>query len=253
MAYLVAVKLTLTWVNFPDSMFPHPSQKATFEWSFICILAISGIIGLVLALWTGFPEMWDRHVSTKQRFIIPVLLGVAFGLIEIQADRMTGECRLVVEKLHLQRFHMEFPASLLVYPGGAIIVDVLFRLIPIPLVMAAVYLVAWPFLGKWATRENHPAFQEKVFWAVAILLSWFEPLTQSGVLAPLFGKPFRFKGHGDLVAYWLVEGYAFNLLQAYLFRRFGFLACLTMRITMYLVWHVAWGYATQDASASMLV
>ena len=55
----------------------------------------------------------------------------------------------------------------------------------------------------------------------------------------------KFKGHEAIVLFESAHGYAFNLVQAYLFRQCGFLAPLTMRVSMYLIWHVAWGAISQ--------
>jgi hypothetical protein len=229
MAFLVAVKLLLTY-HFPEDIFPHPSQKATFAWSFLGILTAVGLVGVWLSRRTGFPAMWDERVAAWQRFALPALVGVAFGVESILADRAWGLTKIVAERLNIRSFHMAFPASAFVYPGGAIIVDVLYHLVPLS-------LLVW-LISNLLLRGRG---QERVFWVVAVLLSAFEPVTQTGVLAPLFGKELMLKGHETLLVYMLLEGYAFNLAQAYFFRRYGFLACLTTRIAMYLVWHVLWG------------
>jgi hypothetical protein len=249
MAYLVLVKTILTVVHFPDEMFASPSQKESFGWVFLGVLAAVGLFGVWLAQRTGFPEMWDARVSNRQRFVLPALLGMAFGALEIAVDYQTGMTQIVVDaSKELRMFHIAFPASALVYPGGAVIVDTLFRLLPLPLFLGGVYLVRWAVTRQWPTADaagGRGGSRDWGFWAVALVLSWIEPVTQSGVLGPLLGRGFQFKGHEGLVAYWLIEGYAFNLLQAYLFRKYGFLACLTMRVSMYFVWHVVWGLVTQ--------
>jgi hypothetical protein len=80
-----------------------------------------------------------------------------------------------------------------------------------------------------------------VFWLLAVLLSAFEPVSQSGLLSLALGREFKMAGHEVLVAGEMIQGYVMNLTQAYLFRRAGFLAALTLRIAYYLVWHVIWG------------
>jgi hypothetical protein len=39
----------------------------------------------------------------------------------------------------------------------------------------------------------------------------------------------------------ILVSYSMNLIGAYLFRKFGFLAPLTMRLSLYLEWHVVFG------------
>jgi hypothetical protein len=250
--YLVLVKLALTYGNFPVELFAHPSQKETFEWYFIGILAVAGLAGVWLAQQTGFPEMLEPGISNRQRFLLPLVVGMSFGLLEILADRLTGMTKLFMELMHLRIFHVGFPASALVYPGGAIIVEILYRLLPLPLIMGVCYGTAWLVRrsrGSVQTVTNQRS-KDLTFWVAASILSWFEPVTQSGVLGLILpGREFRFRGHEDMVMYEMLSGYSFNLLQAYFFRRFGFLACLSMRVGMYLVWHVLWGYLTQSAPA----
>jgi hypothetical protein len=233
MAYLLLAKLLVTYA-FDESIFPHSSQKATFDWLFISILTAAGLLGVWLAHLTGFPEMWDARVSNWMRFLLPALLGVSFGLEEIVTDYCSGLSQLVVAQLQIPFFHIRFPASAIVYPAGAIIVDTLYRLVPIPLLL-------W-IVSSLILRSKG---QERTFWVLAILLSLFEPVTQSGIISLLLGRETVFREHELLVAYQMLEGYILNLLQAWLFRRYGFLACLTMRVSMYLIWHVLWGLVTQ--------
>jgi hypothetical protein len=251
--YVVAVKLLLAYTNFPPEMFPHPSQRESFSWDFILLgVLVPGLVGVWLAHLTGFPAMWDPRVSNARRFLLPATLGAVFGLGEVVADHLTDMTEVVCAAMNLPFFHMRFPASALVYPGGAVIVDTLFHLFAIPFVLALVLLVARVYRRLRGRRagEADVANHDTAFWVVAAILSLIEPVTQSGVLGLLPGRTFRFAGHGGLVAYWLVEGYLVNLSQAWLFRRYGFLACLTLRLGLYLVWHVLWGYLTQASLAA---
>jgi hypothetical protein len=110
----------------------------------------------------------------------------------------------------------------LFYPGGAILVEVLYRLLPIPLVL---WLISSVLLRGHAQRE--------VFWTLAVLSSVIEPLSQH--LLPLrAGATVLFVSQFGL-------DYAFNLARAVRFRRVGFPAAIVMRVAMYLVWRVAYG------------
>ncbi|HEY3119359.1 MAG TPA: hypothetical protein VGL15_01960 [Vicinamibacteria bacterium] len=39
------------------------------------------------------------------------------------------------------------------------------------------------------------------------------------------------------------QDHALNLVQAWVFRRAGFLASILVRVAFYLIWHVLWGLA----------
>jgi len=120
----------------------------------------------------------------------------------------------------LPSIHISFPASLLIYPGGAVIVEILYRLFPIPFLLF--------LLGPALRRKGR---QEIAFWVLAFLLSLVEPIGDLG-LRPL--------GLGVVAAVFL-QDYALNLSQAWLFRKAGFLSAIWLRVVFYLVWHVAWG------------
>jgi hypothetical protein len=80
--------------------------------------------------------------------------------------------------------------------------------------------------------------QVPAFWVACIAAALYEPL-------PLVLEGLREKGglYAFAVIYRTATGPLFlgNVLAGYLFRRGGFLAPLTMRLAMYLVWHIAWG------------
>jgi len=46
----------------------------------------------------------------------------------------------------------------------------------------------------------------------------------------------------SIQAYVWLHVWAINLLQLYVFRRFGFVSTYAFRLVYYLHWHVAWGY-----------
>ena len=156
---------------------------------------------------------------------MPLTLGVALGAIAIVTDLATGWTKLVAEKMHLPTIHIRFPASALIYTGGAIIVEVIYRLLLVPLLL---WLISSVILRG---RD-----EERVFWVLAVLTSFLEPLSQD--LREIITGPSRF-AFGCVFA----EDYALNLGQAGLFRRYGFLSSiLLLRVFFYLIWHVLWGF-----------
>ena len=222
MAYLVAVKLLLTL--FPQ-VFRSPAQGAVFDWKFLAIWTASGLLGVMLADRTGFPPAWGEPGTNAKRVWLPLMLGVALGIVAIITDLATGWTKVVAEKMHLPTIHIEFPASALIYPGGAIIVEVIYRLLLIPLLL-------WLISGVILRGRQ----EERVFWVLAVLTSLLEPLSQD--LRGIITGPSRL-AFGCVFA----QDYALNLGQAWLFRRYGFLSAILLRVFFYLVWHVLWGLA----------
>lgn len=216
MAFLVLTKVMV------DSIFPNEFRSAgqaqAFEWPAIAIWTVAGLVGVVLAERTGFPSALDERIGNVQRFLVPVLIGIAFGIVYVVHDLITGASRIFVSLYGQPAFNITFPASLPIYTGGAIISEVLFRLLPIPLLLWLISSIA--LRGK---------YQNQVFWVLAILTSLLEPLMQTTVLmsvAPL------------LFASLFVMGFAFNLSQAAVFRQSGFLAGIVLRAAYYVVWHM---------------
>ncbi len=217
MAYLVLVKLAITFV--PDA-FRSTAQAAVFAWPMIGVLTVLGLGGLWLARRCGLPGFWNADLPAFRKWLLPVLLGVGLGILAIGVDVLTGWTDAVERRLGIPSIHIDFPASLLIYPGGAVIVNVIYYLIPIPLLL---WLVSGVLLrGR---------FCEPVFWMVAAAVAAIEPLTQD------LSDP----GPVWVMLLVLLSDYALNFAQAALFRRGGFFATVLLRVSFYLIWHVVWG------------
>ena len=158
------------------------------------------------------PHAWGEPGTNAKRVWLPLSLGLVLGAIAIITDIATGWSKLVAEKIHLPTIHIEFPASVLIYPGGAIIVEVLYRLLLIPF---SLWLISSVIL-----QGRH---EERIFWLLAVLTSLLEPLSQD--LREIITGPSRF-AFGCVFA----EDYARNLGQVWLFRRYGFLSSILLRV-----------------------
>jgi hypothetical protein len=213
--YLVLVKGIITF--FPAT-FRSVDQAAVFAWPALGIWAVLGLIGVWLSHKTGFPSAWDEHLSNRQRLWIPIIIGLAYAVFEVAFDLLTGYSKFESALHHAAKVNIDFPASLWIYPGGAIIVEVVYRLFLIPVLL---WLISSLMLkGRW---------QMQTFWALAILTSFIEPLTQDLEALQL--------GVVMLIAV-LLKGFGLNFIQATLFRKYGFVAAILMRVAFYLIWHV---------------
>ncbi|HKW15476.1 MAG TPA: hypothetical protein VJS69_13400 [Candidatus Krumholzibacteria bacterium] len=206
--YLVAVRLTIA--RNPD-MFRSAAQAAVFTWPMLGIVAAVGLGGTWIARRTGrFPEMWDRRVSLVWRLWTPALLGLVLGGVAILVDRATHWTTLAALQMKLPSIHIDAPASYLIYPGGAIIVSILYFLLLVPLFL-------WIFRGRG-------------FWVIAAVCALIEPCTQD----------LNMTGGLAMTVAVFAEDYALNLGQVWLFRRAGFVAAVLLRVAFYVVWHMVW-------------
>jgi hypothetical protein len=204
----VAVRLTIA--RNPD-MFRSAAQAAVFTWPMLGIVAAVGFGGTWIARRTGrFPEMWDRRVSMGWRVWAPALIGLVLGGVAILVDRATHWTTLAAQQMKLPSIHIDAPASYLIYPGGAIIVSVLYFLLLVPLLL-------WIFRGRG-------------FWVIAAVCALIEPATQD----------LNMTGGLAMTAAVFAEDYALNLGQVLLFRRAGFAAAVLLRVSFYIVWHMVW-------------
>jgi|SRR5215469_10292852 len=219
MAYLAFVKIIIT---FAPAVFRSTVQAKVFAWPAIAIFTAIGFLGVFLADRTCFPSAWGGDLSAWRRFLTPTLWGLALGGLAIATDAVTGWTELVAAQMHLPSIHINWPASLLIYPGGAIIVEVIYRILLIPLLL---WLVSSLILRGRS--------QEGVFWILAVLTSLLEPLSQD-LNAVLHGpQQFTF-------AIVFAEDFALNFVQASIFRKYGFLSAIWVRVVFYLLWHVLW-------------
>ncbi|TMC79904.1 MAG: hypothetical protein E6J09_00875 [Chloroflexi bacterium] len=216
--FLVIVELFITFVG---AGLQNDPRAELFSPPAILIVGLAGLAGIWLSHRTGFPPAWDPSVPARWRFVYPSLIGIAIGLFLSVADNFL-HWTATFSSPGGGPFNAPFPGSLVFYPGGAIIVEVFYRLLPIPLVIFVVSNLALG--GRW---------QEQVFWVLAALTSLIEPASQD--------LPDLRAGTELAVGLNFVGDYALNFFQAVMFRRYGYLASIILRVATYLVWHVAYG------------
>jgi hypothetical protein len=219
-AFLGVVNLFITYVGAGLESDP---RAQLFSWPVIVVVGLLGLAGIWLSHRTGFPAAWDARISNRQRLVIPAVLGIGFGLLQAGLDLVFHWTQFFAQFSGLQAFNAPWPGSLLFYPGGAIWIEVFYRLLPVPLLL---WLVSSLLLRGRA--------QTQVFWVLAVLSSLIEPTAQD-----LDGL--RFGASVLFVASQFIPDFLFNLTQAVLFRNYGFVASIVTRVAMYLIWHVTYG------------
>ena len=215
-AYLALVVFLVT-VVFPVQ-FVDRSQAGFFEVQAVIAFGVIGMIGVLLSMRTGFASAWDAKVSNTQRFVIPIAAGLILGSLFLATDLITNMSQLQEEHLNIQSTDVVFPASIFVYSAAAIFVEVVYRLLTIPLVLGLLSIVV-----------RSQSAREKIFWVLAFLTSLIEPMTNTAAsqyLTPL------------ALTFVLVQSFAANFLQAVFFRKYGFLAAILLRVAFYIPFHV---------------
>lgn len=211
-AFLVAVKLLFL---LRPTAFPLAEQESAFYWTTITFIAVIGFLGLVLSRRTGFPDIWDPAVTNRDRFLIPTVIGLIYGVITVINDLPDPA-----------PIHLQPPLSLAFYSYGATFLEIMLRLFAIPFLM---WIGGFVLRGRWQTG---------VFWVAVAIAALYEPLpylTHDLSAAPNLAAP--------SIIFKTLTGPLFlaNVVAGWLFRRSGFLAPLTMRLSFYLIWHILYG------------
>jgi hypothetical protein len=212
--FLAVTKIVL------DAFFPtalaDPAQAAFFQWLPLGIISLAGLIGVVLSERTGFPDVLNAPIPAWKRIGLPILVGLALSIIPVALDSMTHFQQLIAARHGLTLQYTGFVPMLLAFTAGAIIVEVIYRLVPIPLVM---------WLSSLVLKQKG---QSLIFWTLAILTSFLEPMGMIQDLGVIPGMVMPIVTANILVV---------NFAQAAFFRKYGFLAAILVRAAFYLVWH----------------
>jgi hypothetical protein len=225
--YLVLVKTVILPIFPPIAI---EAVAAIFSWQVILTFSLLGLIGVWLADRTGFMPALDPRVSNRQRYAIPLLVGAGIGTLASLLDLATHGTQFIAENMGVESFNTDYPLSLFVYTSGTVIVEALFRLVPFPVLL---WLISYVLLKK--------RWQEQTFWALAFVLSILEPLGQlTGQMTPKVMEDFG-QFFVTLFLPFLLTNYPMGVAQAYVFRRFGFLASFTLRMGYYIIWHIVYG------------
>jgi hypothetical protein len=216
MVYLALVKVLLD--SFFPQAFSDPAQATLFAWPAIGIIGCLGLLGAWLAATTGFPSAWDARIAYRWRLLLPIALGIAFAAIQILVNELTSFSALQAARHGVTQQYTSFVPMLLIFPAAAIIVEVLFRLFPVTVLLWLVSNVVLKGRG-----------QAHTFWALALVSSVVYVLTQ---VTDLLILP------APVMIILMLALFAENVTQAALFRKYGFLAAIVLRMTFYIVWNV---------------
>lgn len=206
--------------------FPSSGRQVPPDgWLTHLALTLAGLGAIWCMHRSGFPAAWDSRTPARRRLGLPLLAGVIVGLLAIALELATGSLSNL-QATTGQLVTVGFPGSLLVYSSGAITMELLFLLAPVPPLL-------WLISGLGLRGRG----QAPVYWTLALLASAAEPLLQGsavvasagGAIAPL------------AVGMYAAHSFAFNVTAAAMLRRYGLLAPILVRLGSYMVWHVLYG------------
>jgi hypothetical protein len=201
-----------------------PAWKLFLSFRGTAVVALLGLIGIFFLNLSSLRGLWDSDLTAKQKVVIPVLVGIVFGLVNIALRQFTSFDAVLAEfirSLGLEKIAPPLVGAILGYLSGGILINIVYFLILIPPI---VYFVSDRLLkGKK---------QGIVYWSIATPLALWEPLTNP----PL---SFSIDAFGIMGAIGVVFMSAvFTMLQAWFMYRFGFVALVFVRLGLYIVTHV---------------
>lgn len=178
----------------------------------------AGVAGLVYVGIGRLQEAMGLIPAMSFGYLALIVAGLVLGSLFLATDLITNMSQLQEEHLNIQSTDVAFPASIFVYSAAAIFVEVVYRLLTIPLLLALISIVV-----------RSQSAREKMFWVLAFLTSLIEPIinTAASQYSTLFALTFV-----------LVQSFAANFLQAIFFRKCGFLAAILLRVAFYIPFHV---------------
>jgi membrane protease YdiL (CAAX protease family) len=213
--FVIIIILRLLISVFPSGQTASQIINLTDTLS-IAVIWLLGWVGVYLAPGTGFAGMWQKGISNRKRFLEPALVGVSIGILSVILDLIQPQ---------VSQEMIGLPASLVAYPLAGIIEEIVFRLF---LTTTMVWILSNMLLrGNW---------QEAVFWVVNIFLGVFYTLSQLNQYESIF-SPVNLL----TLAHFFVMIALYFILAAFYYRRYGFLAAISMSMGNYLVWHILWG------------
>jgi hypothetical protein len=215
--YAVMILMATIGLAYGNDIKKDYSFLRVWDYQNLLILLI-GVPFLFLQTKASLPNFFEANISNKKRFIIPALIGAGFGLFDILVFKIIQHPEPYTE---LPPFLQPFPYSLFLYSSGAFEIEVFYRLIPLTIIL---------LLGNWLANGK---FYNTFMWIGIVLTALREPIEQLP------------EGGFLLIIYALLTGFTMNFLQAYYYKKAGFLASLTLRLGHFLFWHIILGVYVQ--------
>jgi len=217
---IIYLLIKLYFILFPVT-FPIAGQEMVFGWGMIAATLFLGLLGYFCTKKIGFADLWQSDISNVQRFLIPIILGLIYGIITIAPRIIYHDDPL--HPLALRgNIHVHFPNSIPFYVFGTIFMEIFLKLVCIG--MITWLMSSLIFRGKYV---------ETIFWIVNVIVAFYEPMPYIQQSIATGKSPLNATASEMLSVL-----YISNIISGYIGKRFGFLASLTMRLSHYAVWHI---------------
>ncbi|MBD3253694.1 MAG: hypothetical protein GF383_01300 [Candidatus Lokiarchaeota archaeon] len=212
--FLLVVVGTLCHIIFlpfyPDSI------TLIMNWISIPFYSVLGYLGLkFFEQKAGFPDMLEESITRKERLVFPIILGIIFGIGAIIFD--------VLNPFKVPR--LPFPISIPYWIFVAIFDEFFWRL------FLLTFLI-WLFSYKILKGEKH----NLVFWIIIFAEAGLYMLLQISMFLQFVGSLTPI-----LIFQIIIVSGGFVIVACYCYKKGGFLAVLTLRLTQYLLYHIIYG------------
>jgi hypothetical protein len=124
---LSVVCLILVFIlPYTEVVFPHPSQQEATAMTAVLPILLLGVLGAFL---------WDKvRISTKpqmNQLLSALTIGLGLGALLVGVDVLLHVSSQLAKALDVEAIHVSFPYSLMTYSVGAILVESIYRIIPL--------------------------------------------------------------------------------------------------------------------------
>ncbi|WP_051332225.1 CPBP family glutamic-type intramembrane protease [Cucumibacter marinus] len=205
--------------------FPLPVMALIAGISVVVIYGGLGALGLFLAYRNQLPGVWVGQLQTGKDLVQPLLIGIGIGIAFIAVDLAFAPFNGIGRAPH-----PPFATAIVASVAAGIGEETIFRLLLIPLVFGALWLIL-----RDRVSETHRFWIAAAIAALVFALGHLPAvMLQFGWASPAEVPPLL------IVEIILLDG-TLSLVAAWLYRRYGILAAMGVHLWTDIVWHVIWG------------
>lgn len=207
---MLLIKVLDTAIN-PVHVFP--GRTASFPIIELVAVVLCGYISLILSSKIYLPEMWTDSVSDRQRLVYPFIIGITCGLAFWVFDYYA----------RIGDMSVGFPMSLPFYLWGAVSTEILMHIFPFTVIL------------YFSRNARH---KDTIFYSVAFLLSGLAAMSMAAAFS-IPDIPITASSNYIIIIAGVMV-FITELLIMYLYKRYGMLAPVSMRLGFYVMWHIIW-------------